>query len=190
MWALLLQDFDRLIYRCGGCSSHARKSHQNGSKSASREETISVTFSCLYIYILWLQIMCVCVCMLWKIALTFGQMTNYAHKDIQEVENSHSLKVTEVNFISSIHSITLLNTVDKCSHHSSDAYTTVRYHNLANSLIFNLLMESLKAPLSLEFFVSLCSLSSYRFKIHNWVLAPVLLFIYTSKYFIFLSYLI
>jgi hypothetical protein len=101
--------------------------------------------------------------MLWKIALTFGQMTNYAHKDIQEVENSHSLKVTEVNFISSIHSITLLNTVDKCS----DAYTTVRYHNLANSLIFNLLMESLKAPLSLEFFVSLCSLSSYRFKIHN-----------------------
>jgi hypothetical protein len=93
--------------------------------------------------------------MLWKIALTFGQMTNYAHKDIQEVENSHSLKVTEVNFISSIHSITLLNTVDKCSHHSSDAYTTVRYHNLANSLIFSLLMESLKAPLSLEFFVSL-----------------------------------
>jgi hypothetical protein len=40
----------------------------------------------------------------------------------------------------------------------ADADTTVSQfsnHNLANSLIFSLLMESLKAPLSLEFFVSL-----------------------------------
>jgi hypothetical protein len=40
----------------------------------------------------------------------------------------------------------------------ADADTTFSQfsnHNLANSLIFSLLMESLKAPLSLEFFVSL-----------------------------------
>ena len=58
----------------------------------------------------------------------------------------------------------------------ADSDTTVSQfsnHNLANSLIFSLLMESLKA-LSLLNSSSLCSLSSYPFKIHNLVLAHVL----------------